>query len=424
MNAFDIAQSQFDSVANTLHLDEGISALLRWPMREFRFQIPVRMSDGKIRVFFGYRVQHNDARGPAKGGIRFHPAETLDTIRALAMWMTWKCAVADIPLGGGKGGVAVDPADLTVDEKERLCRGWIDSIWKNIGPGLDIPAPDVGTTPQMMGWMMDQYTRLTGSYSPGAITGKPLALGGSTGRKEATGYGVVYAIREATKHLALEPDKLTASIQGFGNVGQYAALAFCEILGGKVLSVSSWNRDDKTSYAFHKADGVDPLFLQSITNIYGTIDKDAALEAGYRIEAGESWLRQDVDVLIPAALEEQLTGENISKISDRVKIIAEAANGPTMPEADQVIRGTPIFLIPDFLCNAGGVTVSYFESVQNDMNYYWSRQEVLERLDEKMSNAFASVLEVGTSEGIYTRDAAYMVAVNRVVEAMQFRGWA
>jgi len=423
MNAFKMAQAQFDQVAQKINLDQGIKEMLRWPVREFRFQIPVRMDDGTIHTFFGYRVQHNDARGPAKGGIRFHPSETMDTIRALAMWMTWKTAVADIPLGGGKGGVAVDSASLTLGEKERLCRGWIDQMWKNIGPRQDVPAPDVGTTPQMMGWMMDEYAKLTGSYTPGVITGKPVGAGGSLGRVEATGFGVVYTLREAMKHLNLDPTKTSASIQGFGNVSQYAAIGFKEILGGKVVSVSCWNRKEQSSLTFYKEDGIDPLFLQSITDIYGSIDKDKASQAGYLIESGDAWLSKDVDVLIPAALEGQITHENVDQISEKVTIIAEGANGPTTPEADEFLEKRKIFVIPDFLCNSGGVIVSYFEGVQNDMNYYWGRDEVLERLNTKITNAFNAVMDLVESEGLYTRHAAYVVAINRVAEAMQYRGW-
>ena len=423
MNAFKMAQAQFDDVAQKIDLDEGIKAMLRWPVREFRFQIPVRMDDGKIHTFFGYRVQHNDARGPAKGGIRFHPSETMDTIRALAMWMTWKTAVADIPLGGGKGGVAVDPASLTLGEKERLCRGWIDQMWKNIGPRQDVPAPDVGTTPQMMGWMMDEYAKLTGSYTPGVITGKPVGAGGSQGRVEATGFGVIYTLREAMKHLKLDSHKMSASIQGFGNVSQYAAIGFSELLGGKVVAVSCWDRKEQSALTYTKENGIDPLFLQSITDIYGSIDKDKASEAGYFIESGDAWLSKDVDVLIPAALEGQITQENVDQVSERVKIVAEGANGPTTPEADEVFEKRKVFVIPDFLCNAGGVTVSYFEGVQNDMNYYWDRDEVLERLDTKITNAFNAVMDLVKSEGLYTRHAAYIVAINRVAEAMQYRGW-
>jgi len=423
LNAFKMAQAQFDGVAKLLNLEPYIIEMLRWPMREFTFQIPVRMESGTVRVFFGYRVQHNDARGPAKGGIRFHPAETLDTVRALAMWMTWKTAVADIPLGGAKGGVAVDPATLTGSEKERLCRGWIDQVWRSIGPRQDIPAPDVGTTPQMMGWMMDEYSKMVGQYSPGAITGKPVGGGGSLGRTEATGFGTIFNVREAMRHLNLDPRKSTVAIQGFGNVAQYAAIGFTDILGGKVICVSYWDRQDRTSYTVSHPVGLDIRYLQSITDIYGSIYKDKALEAGYSIEAGNSWISKDVDVLIPAALEGQINAETVHVISDRVKIVAEGANGPTTPEADEVLQKNGIFVIPDFLCNAGGVTVSYFEGVQNDMNYYWSREEVLQRLDTKMTQAFESVLRVSTSEGIFTRDAAYMVAIDRVVQAMEQRGW-
>jgi len=423
INAFQMAQQQFDGVARLLNLDPQVSEILRWPSREFKFTIPVRMDDGSIRVFTGYRVQHNDARGPAKGGIRFHPSETLDTVRALATWMTWKTSVADIPLGGGKGGVPVDSASLSVYEKERLCRGWVQQMWRNIGPRQDVPAPDVGTTPQMMGWMMDEYSKLVGQYTPGVITGKPVGGGGSLGRTEATGFGVIYAVREAMQHLKLDPAKSLAGMQGFGNVSQYAAIGFGELLGGKVACVSCWDREDRIAYTFSHQGGVNPRFLQSITDQYGTIDKKKAREAGYEIEDGDAWISKDVDVLIPAALEGQVNGESIKRLSSRVRIVAEGANGPTTPEADEVLKANGIFVIPDFLCNAGGVTVSYFESVQNDMNYYWTRNEVLERLDTKMTQAFESVLELSEKEKVYMRDAAYMVAIGRVVKAMELRGW-
>lgn len=423
INAFKMAQSQFDNVARQLNLDPQVGEMLRWPTREFKFQIPVRMDDDTIRVFFGYRVQHNDARGPAKGGIRFHPSETMDTVRALAMWMTWKTAVADIPLGGGKGGVAVDSASLSIREQENLVRGWVDQIWRNIGPRQDVPAPDVGTNPRMMGWMMDEYSKLVGQYTPGVITGKPVGSGGSLGRTEATGFGVIYTVREAMKHLKMEPDKSVAAIQGFGNVSQYAALGFTRLLGGKVACVSYWDREDHAAYTVSKRDGVDPAYLQSITDVYGAIDKEKAQEAGYAIEDGEEWITKDADVLIPGALEGQINEETVQRISNRVKLVAEGANGPTTPEADQVFKNNGVFVIPDFLCNAGGVTVSYFESVQNDMNYYWTKNEVLKRLDTKITQAFNSVLEMAASEGVFMRDAAYMVAINRVVQAMELRGW-
>ncbi|MBN2257670.1 MAG: Glu/Leu/Phe/Val dehydrogenase [Anaerolineaceae bacterium] len=422
-NAFEMAQQQFDHVAKLLKLDPQVCELLRWPMREFHFRIPVRMDNSSIRVFDGYRIQHNDARGPCKGGIRFHPAETIDTVRALATWMTWKCAVADIPLGGGKGGVIVDPATLSTSEKERLCRGFIQAIWRNIGPRQDVPAPDVGTTPQMMGWMMDEYSKLIGQYTPGVITGKPLGGGGSLGRTEATGFGVVYTIREAMKHNKMEPGKCTAAIQGFGTVSQYAAIGFTDQLHGKVVCVSYWDRDDRKPYTVSKSEGIDPIFLKSIADQYGSIDKEKARAAGYSIEDGDAWLSKDVDVLIPAALEGQINGESVKKISKQVRMVAEGANGPTTPEADEYLKANNVFILPDFLCNSGGVTVSYFEGVQNDMNYYWSNEEALSRLDTKMTQAFNSVLEMSLSESAFMRDAAYMVAIDRVVKAMQLRGW-
>ncbi|HNW96071.1 MAG TPA: Glu/Leu/Phe/Val dehydrogenase [Anaerolineaceae bacterium] len=422
-NAFEMAQQQFDKVADQLGLDEQVRQILRWPAREFHMRLPVRMDDGKIRVFEAYRVQHNDARGPNKGGLRFHPAETADTVRALSMWMTWKCAVADIPLGGGKGGVVVDPATLSVAEKERLCRAYVRAMYRNIGPRQDVPAPDVGTTPQMMGWMMDEYSRIVGQYTPGVITGKPVGGGGSLGRTEATGFGVIYTVREAMKHLGLTPSECTVALQGFGNVAQYAAVGFKEILGGKVVCVSCWDRDDKVSYTFSKEDGVDPWFLKSITDQYGTINKEKAREAGYRIEDGSAWISKPVDVLIPAALEGQINAETVRLINPSVKILAEGANGPTTPEADVVLNERGIFIVPDFLCNSGGVTVSYFEGVQNDMNFYWTREEVLDKLNNNMTTAFKGVLDMSLQQNVSMRDAAYMVAIHKVVKAMELRGW-
>jgi glutamate dehydrogenase (NAD(P)+) len=423
MNAFQMAQTQFDRAAEQIQLDSSVASVLRWPLREFRFQIPVRMDDGTIKLFFGYRVQHNDARGPAKGGIRFHPSETIDTIRALAMWMTWKTATADLPLGGGKGGVAVDPATLSQGEQERLCRGWIDQMWKNIGPLQDVPAPDVGTTPQMMGWMMDEYVKLIGSYTPGVITGKPIGAGGSLGREEATGYGVVYTLREAMDRLNIDPTNTSASIMGFGNVSQYAAIGFVELLGGHVVAVSYWDREDQAAFTISKNGGVDPRFLQQITDAYGAVDKTKAQDSGYMVEPGEAWISKPVDVLIPAALEGSVTEENVPFIHERVRLIAEGANGPTTLEADTALKERDIFLIPDILCNAGGVIVSYFEGVQNNMNYYWDREEVLERLDEKITHAFNEVVNLAEAEKYYCRDAAYILAIHRVLEAMQIRGW-
>ncbi len=422
-NPFAIAQQQFKNVAQLLDINPTIQEFLLWPQKEYHFRIPVQMDNGEIQMFEGFRVQHNNVRGPNKGGLRFHPSETIDSIRALAMWMTWKCAVVNIPLGGGKGGVIVDPAKLSPQEKERLVRGWVRKMWKNIGPRQDVPAPDVGTNPQMMGWMMDEYSKIIGKYTPGVITGKPVGGGGSLGRKEATGYGVIYNIREAMKHLKIESQKTKAAIQGFGNVAQYAAIGFKEILGGEVVCVSYWDAQDSKAYTVSKGKDFDARFLQSITNQYGSINKKLAIENGYTIEDGNAWIAQDVDIIIPAAMEGQINAGNVHNISNKVKIIAEGANGPTTLEADAAIQQKNIFLIPDFLCNSGGVTVSYFESVQNDMNFYWTKQEVLEKEDNILCSAFGSVLEMATTQDVPMRDAAYMVAIERVIKAMHLRGW-
>ena len=423
LNAFEMAQKQFDAVAKQLNLDPGVAETLRWPMREYSFRIPVRMDDGSLRVFQGFRVQHNDARGPNKGGIRFAANETMDTVRALATWMTWKCAVADIPLGGGKGGIIVDPSTLSDREKEEMCRGWVRNMWKNIGPRNDVPAPDVGTTPQMMGWMMDEYSKLVGQFTPGVFTGKPLGGGGSLGRTEATGYGVIYTVREDMKHLGIDPKKSVAAIEGFGNVAQYAAIGFVEMLGGKVACVSCYDRHEKKSFTYSHKDGIDPHFLLTIVDGYGTIDKAKAEARGYIVEDGDAWISKECNVLIPAAIEGHVNGETVKKMSKNVKIVAEGANGPCTPEADEYFKKNNIFDIPDFLCNAGGVTCSYFEQVQNDMNFYWSKEEVLTRLDEKMTTAFHGVLDMAEEKKVYMRDAAYMVAISRVVKAMGLRGW-
>lgn len=275
----------------------------------------------------------------------------------------------------------------------------------------------------MMGWMMDEYSKLVGNYTPGVITGKPLGGGGSLGRTEATGFGVIYTVREALKHLGIDPKGTRASIHGFGNVAQYAAIGFIEMLGGKVVCVGCWDRHERRAFTYTKDDGVDPHFLLTITDQYGTIDKDKAVAAGYRIEDANAWISKDVEVLIPAAIEGVLTGETARAIHPNVKVVAEGANGPTTPEADAILKQRGIFNIPDFLCNAGGVTCSYFEGVQNDMNFYWSREEVLAKLDQKMTLAFHAVKDMALSRGVYMRNAAYMVAIDRVVKAMQLRGW-
>ena len=422
-NPFQVAQSQFDKVAALLELDEGVRALLREPMREYQFTIPVRMDDGRVEVFKGFRVQHNDARGPAKGGIRFHPMETIDTVRALAMWMTWKCAVVDIPLGGGKGGVICDPHHLSQHEQERICRGWVRQIARNVGPLSDVPAPDVMTNGQHMLWMLDEYEMISGEHYPGFITGKPVGMGGSLGRTEATGFGVIYVLREALKVLGLSPEKTTASVQGFGNVAQHAVQLYTQ-LGGTVVAVSCWDQADKTSYTFRRKSGVNLEELRAISDKFGGIDKNRARDLGYEQLPGEAWLEQDVDILIPAALENQINRGNVQKLSKRVKIIAEGANGPTTPEADEVLRQRNIFVLPDFLTNAGCVTCSYFEQVQCNTNYFWEKEEVLKRLDSKMTSAFSAVHDLACRQKLYMREAAYVIAISRVAQAVRLRGWA
>ena len=421
-NAFEMAQQQFDAAAEKLGLDQATRDLLRNPLREYHFLIPVRMDDGSTKVFRGFRIQHSDARGPCKGGIRFHPHETVDTVRALAMWMTWKTAVVDIPLGGGKGGVICDPHNLSDREQEGICRGWVRQIAYNIGPVQDVPAPDIMTHGQHMLWMLDELERIRGGKFPGFITGKPVGMGGSLGRTEATGYGVMYTVREAMKELGIDIKKTVGAFQGFGNVSQYAVKLFREY-GGKVLCVSCWDQTDQTSYTFRRESGVDPDELMGITDKFGTINKAKARQAGYEILPGDAWIEQEADLLVPAALENQISGANVGKIHKRVRIIAEGANGPTTPEADAEISKRGIFMIPDFLCNAGGVTCSYFEQVQSNMNFYWHLNEVFSRLDEKMTAGFKAVSELARQKNLYMRDAAYMIAVSRVAEASHLRGW-
>lgn len=422
-NPFKVAQSQFDKVAALLKLDKGVCELLREPMRQYAFTIPVRMDDGSVEVFKGYRVQHNDARGPAKGGIRFHPHETLDTVCALSLWMTWKCAVVDIPLGGGKGGVVCDPHHLSAREQEQICRGWVRQIARNIGPVSDVPAPDVMTNAQHMLWMLDEFETIHGGRYPGFITGKPVGMGGSLGRTEATGFGVIYVLREGLKKLGLSLEKTVASVQGFGNVAQHAVQLYTE-LGGTVAAISCWDQADKTSYTFRKKGGISLEELRGITDKFGGIDKTQAQALGYELLPGGAWLEQEVDILIPAALENQINGETVQKIAKTVKVIAEGANGPTTPEADVVIKARGIFVLPDFLSNAGGVTCSYFEQVQCNTNYFWDKEEVLAKLDLKMTSAFEAVYALAQKDSLYMRDAAYMIAIKRVADAVKLRGWA
>ncbi len=421
-NPFAMAQQQFDKAAEFLNLDSGTRELLRWPLREYQFSIPVRMDDGKTKIFRGFRVQHNDARGPSKGGIRFHPQETVDTVRALSMWMTWKCSVVNIPLGGGKGGVICDPHNLSQHEQQQICRGWIRQLWRNVGPLADVPAPDVMTNAQHMLWMLDEYEAIVGEKSPGLITGKPVGMGGSLGRTEATGYGVMYTVREALKLMNVKPENTTAAFQGFGNVSQYA-LQLYQRMGGHAICVSCWDQKDQTSYTYRKMSGISFDELMSIVDRFGGIDKTKAKDLGYEILPGGAWIEQDVDILVPAAIENQVTAETVQKISKKVRIVAEGANGPTTPEADKVFEDRGVFMIPDFLANAGGVTCSYFEQVQSNMNYFWEKDEVLGKLDIKMTSAFSDVSDLAKKKKLYMRDAAYMIAVSRVAQACRDRGW-
>jgi glutamate dehydrogenase (NAD(P)+) len=373
--------------------------------------LPVEMDDGKVRVFHGYRVQYNSARGPTKGGLRWHPEETMDTVRALAAWMTWKTAVVDIPLGGGKGGITCNPKEMSEREKQRLARAYMRAVGRILSVSKDVPAPDVYTTPQIMAWMMDEYEVLVGEHHPGVITGKPIPLGGSEGRGDATARGGIYVLREAGKVLGIDLHGQTMAIQGFGNAGQFAALLGHEILGLKLVAASD-----------------------SRGGIYNPKGLDARQVVDYKLKTGklqgfpgadtitnEDLLEMEVTVLFPAALENVITSSNASKI--KCRIACELANGPTTPEADEILHANNIFVLPDFLANAGGVTVSYFEQVQNTYNFYWPLAEVHQRLDEKMTKAFQGVYKMYLKEKINMRQAAYLVSVARVAEACKLRGW-
>lgn len=410
-NPFEISQQQLDRAAEKLNLDPDIHKFLREPMREIHVSIPVKMDDGTLKIFKGFRVQYNDARGPNKGGIRFHPDETVNTVRALAAWMTWKCAVVDIPLGGGKGGVICNPKEMSEGELERLSRGYIDAIGQFIGPEKDIPAPDVYTNPQTMAWMMDEYSKLRGHYTPGVITGKPIAIGGSLGRGDATARGAMYTIREAAKHLNIDLSKANIAIQGFGNAGYYAAVLATQLFGSKVIAVS----DSKGGIVMES--GIDAEEILAHKEKTGSV---VGFPGSKRI-TNEALLELDADILLPSALENVITKKNASKI--KAKIIGELANGPTDPEADDILYKNNVFVIPDFLCNAGGVTVSYFEWVQNLNSFYWEEEEVHAKLDKKMTKAFADVLGMSLEHNVDMRTAAYMVSVLRVAEAMKLRGW-
>ena len=410
LNPFKIAQEQLDMAAKLLKLDPAVHSLLREPKRTLEVNFPVRMDNGQVKTFRGFRVQYNDARGPCKGGIRFHPQETVDTVKALAAWMTWKTACVGIPLGGGKGGVICNPKEMSLGELERLSRAYIDAIGAIIGPELDIPAPDVYTTPQIMAWMVDEFAKIRGYNVPGVITGKPIALGGSEGRADATARGAVYTIREATKRLDIPLKGATVAVQGYGNAGSFAAILLQE-MGARIIAVS----DSKGGIASDK--GLDPNEVLQHKQKTGSVVEFLGTEA----ITNETLLEEQCDILVPAALENVITTKNASRI--KAKIIAEAANGPTTPEADDILFKNKVFDIPDFLCNAGGVTVSYFEWVQNMYGLYWPVEEVHSRLDKIMTKAFNDVWVMHVKHNVNMRMAAYMLSVQRVAEAMKLRGW-
>ncbi|MCX7765369.1 MAG: Glu/Leu/Phe/Val dehydrogenase [Candidatus Sumerlaeia bacterium] len=409
---FEIVQEQLTRSAKIMKLDPNILEILRAPMREIHVSIPVRMDDGSIKVFQGFRVQYNDARGPTKGGIRFHPEETIDTVRALAAWMTWKCALLDLPLGGAKGGVICNPKELSRGELERLSRAYIDRIWLLIGPDKDVPAPDVYTDPQIMAWMTDEYSKLCGKNQFGVITGKPLIIGGSVGRSDATARGGLFTMREAAKVLGLDLGKSTVAVQGYGNAGYHIAYLAHGLLGCKIVAVS-----DSKGGIYNRA-GLDPRAVLEHKLATGSVVDFPNSEP----ISNEELLQLDVDILFPSALEEVITKENAPYI--KARIIGELANGPTTPEADEILHKNNVHVIPDFLCNAGGVTVSYFEMVQNAYMYYWDDKRVYDLLEKKMVEAYYSVLNTSIEYKIDMRQAAYVVALQRLAEAIKVRGWA
>ncbi len=411
LNPFTIAQQQLDHAAEKLGLDVATHELLRWPQQEIKVTFPVKMDDGLTKIFHAFRVQYNTARGPAKGGIRWHPDETIDTVRALAAWMTWKTSVVDIPLGGGKGGIICNPKEMSEGEKERLARGYVRKMARSLGVTLDVPAPDVYTTPQIMAWMMDEFETIVGEKHPGVITGKPIAIGGSQGRGDATARGGIYVTREAAKTSDIDLRGRTMAVQGFGNAGQFAAKLGSEILGLKLVAASDSNG------GVYNAKGIDVDALIEHKLRTGGVKEFSESEE----ISNEDLLEMEVTVLFPAALENVITEDNASRV--KCKFLCELANGPTTPGADDILYDNGIIVLPDFLANAGGVTVSYFEQVQNTYNFYWELSEIHSRLEETMTRAFASVHEMHRSRKVNMRQAAYLVSVARVAEACKLRGW-
>lgn len=411
LDPFEIAVEQLGKAAKIMKLDKQAFEILKSPQQILQVSLPVRMDSGEVKVFTGFRVHYNSARGPTKGGIRFHPDETLSTVKALSAWMTWKTAVVDIPLGGAKGGIICDPKSMSNAELERLSRAYVRAIGEFIGPEVDVPAPDVYTTPQIMAWMMDEYENITRRSSPGVITGKPLTLGGSQGRGDATAKGGMYVLKVGAKKKNIDLSKARVAIQGFGNAGQFALKLVKEHFGSKVVAISD------TKGGIFLESGIDYDSLLKHKQEKGTVQGFK----GAKNISNEDLLELDVDVLIPAAIENQLTGRNASKI--KAKIVLELANGPTTPEADVILHKNNVLVLPDFLSNAGGVTVSYFEWVQNMGGYYWTAEEVYDKLDRKMTASAEAVLETAEKYKTDPRMGAYIIAVQRVADSMKARGW-
>ncbi|MFG1520090.1 MAG: Glu/Leu/Phe/Val dehydrogenase [Thermoplasmataceae archaeon] len=411
LDPFDIALKQLEKAAKVIKLDKQALDLLREPQQILQVRIPIKMDNGETKVFTGFRVHYNNARGPVKGGIRFHPEENLSTVKALSAWMTWKTAIVDIPLGGAKGGIICDTKKLSAGELERLSRGYIRAIGEFVGPEIDIPAPDVYTTPQIMAWMLDEYETIVRKSAPGMITGKPIELGGSLGRGDATARGGMFVLREAAKRNNIDLSKAKVAVQGFGNAGQFAVRLVQEMFGSKVVAVSD------TKGGIYLESGIKYNDLMDFKTKNGTVTGFP----GSKKISNEELLELGVDVLIPAAIENQLTGANADKI--KAKIILELANGPTTPDADEIFYKKGIILLPDFLANSGGVTVSYFEWAQDISGYFWSEEEVYKRLDEKLTKATREVLDASKNLKVDPRTAAYTISVKRVADAMKLRGW-
>lgn len=415
-NPFEIVQNEMKFACKKLGLKDPAYEVLKEPERTLIVSIPVRMDDGTIRAFTGFRVHHNTVMGPAKGGFRFHPAVSMDEVKALSAWMTFKCAVVGIPYGGAKGGVICDPSELSKQELEKLTRGYVRAISSIIGPKKDIPAPDVNTNPQVMAWFMDEYSKVVGYNAPGVVTGKPVEVGGSLGRNQATGFGVSIAVEKTCEAMNLDINRTNVAVQGFGNVGSFTAL-HCARKGAKVIAIGEWDKKIGT-YAIYDEKGIDIDKLFDYRAENGNI---IDFPGAKMMTLDDFWELDDVDILVPAAMENVITEENAPKI--KAKVIVEAANGPTTPKADKILQERGIPVIPDILCNAGGVTVSYFEWVQNLMNFYWSEDEINKKLEPILINAFDNVYKMHSKFDVPMRKAGYILAIKRLADAMKLRGW-